>query len=139
MEDSGAIVRASSADGIDVELLASTLRASSADLNVFVEVLAEKLEQALPARVQVERRSTRFLGKQKRVQRIQCQLGDVRYVLQARGGAVDTSRATAVRGVVLKTEPQQLEDWLGALAQDLALEAQASERSRLALQQLLAG
>jgi hypothetical protein len=63
----------------------------------------------------------------------------VRYVLQARGGAVDTSRATAVRGVVLKTEPQQLEDWLGALAQDLALEAQASERSRLALQQLLAG
>jgi hypothetical protein len=138
MEDAGAIVRASDAGGIDVDVLAATLRASSSDLGVFVEVLAEKLEQALPGRVQVERRSTRFLGKEKRVGRIQCQLGDVRYVLAARGGVPETSRATAVRGVVLKTEPLPLSGWLDALARDLAHEAQTSELARVTLQQLLA-
>jgi hypothetical protein len=138
MEDAGAIVRASDDDGIDVDLLAAALRASSSDLSVFVDVLADKLEQALPGRVQVERRATRFLGKQKRVGRIQCELGDVRYVLATRGGAIDTNRATAVRGVVLKTEPLPLADWLGALARDLAAEAQTSEHARVALQELLA-
>jgi hypothetical protein len=139
MEDPGTIARRSDADGIDVELLAATLRSSSSDLAVFVEVLADKLEQALPGRVEVGRRGTRFLGKEKRVERLQCQLGDQRYLLAARGGSVETRRATAVRGVVLKTEELPLEEWLGALAQALAAEAQTSERARLALQGLLSG
>lgn len=137
MDDSSAIARSSDDDGVDVEQLAATLRASSSDLKIFVEVLADKLEQALPGRVQVERRGTRFLGKEKRVERVQCQLGDQRYVLVARDGTVDTQRATAVRGVVLKTDQIPLDEWLDALAGDLAAEAQTSERARLALQQLL--
>ncbi len=142
MDDSSAIARSSddpgsADDGVDVEQLAATLRASSSDLRIFVEVLADKLEQALPGRVQVERRGTRFLGKEKRVERVQCQLGDQRYVLVARDGSVDTQRATAVRGVVLKTDQIPLDEWLDALAGDLATEAQTSERARLALQQLL--
>jgi hypothetical protein len=138
MDDSSAIARSSENDKVDVEQLAATLRASSSDLKIFVEVLADKLEQALPGRVQVERRGTRFLGKEKRVERVQCQLGDRRYVLVARDGSVDTQRATAVRGVVLKTDQIPLDEWLDALAGDLATEAQTSERARLALQQLLA-
>ncbi len=141
MDDSSAIAKrpddGSADDAVDVEQLAATLRASSSDLRVFVEVLADKLEQALPGRVQVERRGTRFLGKEKRVERVQCQLGDQRYVLVARDGLVDTRRATAVRGVVLKTEQIPLDEWLDALAGDLATEAKTSERARLALQQLL--
>ncbi len=142
MDDSSAIARSSADDGsdddgVDVEQLAATLRASSSDLKIFVEVLADKLEQALPGRVQVERRGTRFLGKEKRVERVQCQLGDQRYVLVARDGNVDTQRATAVRGVVLKTDQIPLDEWLDALAGDLATEAQTSERARVALQQLL--
>jgi hypothetical protein len=139
MGDADAIVSTSGAGGIDVDLLAASLRASSADLNVFVEVLADKLERALPGRVRVERRSLRFLGKQKRVERIQCELGDQRYLLAASAGAVETRRATAVRGVVLKTEELRLEDWLDALALDLAEEARTSERAQIALQQLLTG
>ena len=142
MDDSSAIARSSADDGsdddgVDVEQLAATLRASSSDLKIFVEVLADKLEQALPGRVQVERRGTRFLGKEKRVERVQCQLGDQRYVLVARDGNVDTQSATAVRGVVLKTDQIPLDEWLDALAGDLATEAQTSERARVALQQLL--
>jgi hypothetical protein len=40
---------------------------------------------------------------------------------------------------VLKTEVVALDAWLDALARDLAIEAQASEQSRLALEQLLRG
>jgi hypothetical protein len=123
---------------IDVELVAASLRASSSDLTTFVEVLADKLETALPGRVQVERKGTRFLGKAKRVERIQCQLGDARYLLSTRAG-IEARRAKTVRGVVLKTEELSLDEWLGALAQDLADEAQSSEHAQLALQQLLAG
>jgi hypothetical protein len=55
----------------------------------------------------------------------------------ARGGTVETRRAKAVRGVVLKTEELPLEQWIDALARDLALEARTSEQARTALEQLL--
>jgi hypothetical protein len=127
------------ADGeIDVELVAASLRASSGDLKAFVEALADKLEAALPGRVQVERKSTGFLSKQKRVAGLQCQLGDVRYSLSMRDG-LEVRRAKAVRGVVLKNEELSFEVWLDALAHDLADEAQTSEQAQLALQQLLLG
>jgi hypothetical protein len=137
MADSDAIARASAGGEIDVDLLAASLRASSADLNMFVEVLADKLEQALPGRVQVGRRPTRWLGKEKRVERLQCDLGGQRYLLSAHDGVVEARQATAVRGVVLKTEELPLADWLDALARDLATEARTSESAQLALQNLL--
>lgn len=123
---------------LDVDLLAASLRSSSSDLETFVEVLADKLEEALPGRVVVERRG-RFLGKDKRVARLQCDLGGDRYLLAARDGTVETRRAKAVRGVVLKTEDVPLGEWLDALARDLATEAQSSEQARQALEQLLSG
>ncbi|MCW2570674.1 MAG: hypothetical protein JWO88_732 [Frankiales bacterium] len=139
MEDPNSIVKREEEGGISVDLLAASLRASSSDLTTFVEVLADKLEDALPGRVQVTRRPTRFLGKQKRVERLQCQLGDQRYLLVAREGLVEVRRATAVRGVVLKTEELPLEEWLDALARDLAEQARTSEQAQLALERMLAG
>ncbi len=119
------------------EMLAASLRASSGDLETFVEVLAEKLDQALPGRARIERRAARFLSKQTRVERIELELGDWRYVLAARGAAVETRRAKAVRGIVLKTERLPLDAWIASLSRDLASEAQQSEASRLALERLL--
>jgi hypothetical protein len=137
--DRDEIAKAQETDAADVELLAASLRASSSDLSVFVEVLADKLEDALPGRVKVGRRPTRFLGKQKRVERLECELAGQRYLLAARDGVVEARRATAVRGVVLKTEELSLEEWLDALARGLADEARTSESAQLALQRLLAG
>jgi hypothetical protein len=121
------------------ELLAASLRASSSDLNTFVEVLAHKLETALPGRVGVERRAAGLFSRQKRVARIELALGDSRYVAVMQGGALETRCAKAVRGVVLKTEVLTLDAWLEALVRDLATEAEASEQSRLALERLLQG
>ena len=133
------VVRGGGRGEIGVDLLAASLRASSSDLKTFVEVLADKLEDALPGRVQVGRRATRLFGKQKRVERLQCDLGGQRYLLVAREGVVEVRRATAVRGVVLKTEVLPLGAWLDGLAGDLAEEARTSERARLALERMLAG
>lgn len=121
------------------ELLAASVRASSGDLKTFVEVLADKLEQALPGRVTVERRPVRRFSKEKRVARIEVALGDNRFVAVARDGSLETRRAKAVRGVVLKSDVLTLDAWLEALGRDLAVEAEASEQSRLALEQLLGG
>jgi hypothetical protein len=139
VEDQNSVAKRGESGEVSVELLAASLRASSSDLRTFVEVLADKLEDALPGRVRVERKPTRFLGKQKRVERLQCELGGQRYLLASRDGAVEARRATAVRGVVLKTEELPLEEWLDALAGDLATEAQTSEQAQLALQRMLAG
>jgi hypothetical protein len=125
--------------GADVDLLAASLRASSSDLETFVEVLAEKLELALPGRVRVGRQGSRLRGRQRRVARIQCDFGEQRYLLATRDGLVEARRATAVRGVVLKTDIVPLEKWLDGLARDLAIEARTSERAQRALQELLTG
>lgn len=121
------------------ELLAASLRASGGDLRAFVEVLADKLELALPGRVRVERRAVRLFSKEKRVARIELALGDNRYIAVAEGGGFETRCAKAVRGVVLKSEVLPLQAWLESLGRELAVEAEASEQSRRALEQLLQG
>lgn len=133
------------ADSIDVrdgggfELLAASLRSSSGDLATFVEVLAEKLERALPGRVVVERRAVRRFSKERRVGRIEVALGDSRYLCVAHEGVLETRCARVVRGVVLKTEELPLASWLEGVGRELAVEAEASEQSRVALEQLLRG
>jgi hypothetical protein len=126
-------------EGRDFELLAASLRASSGDLGTFVEVLADKLDRALPGRVKITRHAARLLSKQKRVTAIELDLGETRYLLVARDGAVETRCATAVRGIVLKSEAVSLDAWIGALLRELASEARTSEQSRLALEQLVKG
>jgi hypothetical protein len=125
--------------GGDFDLFAASLRASSGDLETFVEVLAHKLERALPGRVVVERRAVRRFAKEKRVARIELSLGDNRYIAVAQAGSLETRCAKAVRGVVLKSEVLPLDAWLQALGAELAVEAEANEQSRLALEQLLGG
>jgi hypothetical protein len=139
MADSIEVRDGASGDDGGFELFSASLRASSGDLKTFVEVLAFKLEQALPGRVTVERRAVKRFSKEKRVARIEVALGDNRYAAVVHDGSLETRCAKAVRGVVLKTELLPLDAWLGALGRDLAVEAEASEQSRLALEQLLGG
>jgi hypothetical protein len=121
----------------DFELLAASLRADTRDLAVFLEALASKLEGALPQRTRVSRRSLGLLTRRKKVGRIEVELGEERYVLVDDGGALEARRAKVVRGVVLKSEPLGLEDWVESLAQAIAVEARVSEHGRVALERLL--
>jgi hypothetical protein len=119
----------------DFELVAASLRADTGDLGSGIEVLARKLEAALPGRVRVERGG--FLGRG-RAERIECDLGECRYTLAVRHGRPDARRATVVRGVTLKSDELGLDAWIDALARDLAAEAGRSGDARAALARLLA-
>ncbi|MGI8902161.1 MAG: hypothetical protein ACR2IP_00505 [Solirubrobacteraceae bacterium] len=121
---------------LDLDLLAASLRADSADLDAFVEGLAVKLEDALPGRVEVERRRSGLLGT-KVVRRIALEAGDRRLELRVRERAIETRCSRCSGGIVLKTETLDTDAWLTALGQSLAQEAKRSESTRQALERLL--
>ena len=118
----------------DFDLLAASLRADATDLRAFVEALASKLQASFPDRTRIERGG--FLGG-KRVRRIECELGDDRYVVEEDGGRVATRRSKVVRGIALKNEELPLAEWIDALSRELVGEAERSERGREALERLL--
>jgi hypothetical protein len=122
----------------DFDLTAASLRADATDTRALAEALAVRLESALPAQTRVDRRSKRFLSREKYVVRIAVDLGEARYALEMddRGGA-QAVRSQEVRGIVLKNEPLGVDAWLEALARDLSALAQQSEQGRLALERLL--
>jgi hypothetical protein len=122
-------------DSFDLD--ASALRADGADLSVFVEVLARKLEAALPAETEVRRRSKGLLSREKVVEAIEVSLGDHRYVLVRSRRGVTAERAQEVRGVVIKRQPLELDAWVDALTDQLRELAAGSASARAALERLV--
>lgn len=122
--------------GIDLDMLAASLRADSSDLGAFVESLATKLEEAVPARVRVERRRSGMFGP-KAVRSFALDLGDRRLELRTDDGGVQTRCARLSGGIVLKNEVLETDAWLAALSEALAAEAARSEATRQALERLL--
>jgi hypothetical protein len=124
--------------GLDIDLLAASLRADTSDLGTFVEALAAKLEEAVPGAVRVQRRREGMFGP-KRVNQIAVEAGDQRLELKAQGSRVETRCARLSGGIVLKSEAIETDAWLAALSQALADEARSSQTTRQALERLLNG
>ncbi len=124
-------------DDLSFDLDAAGLRADSSDMKAYVEALAHKLELALPAQTTVDRRAKRFMSRDKVVESIRVDLGDMRYQLQADGHRVQCTRAKAVRDVTIKTEPLGADEWVRALAADLQIRAAQSAEARAALERLV--
>jgi hypothetical protein len=122
----------------DFDLVAASLRADAADSRGLAEALALRLETALPTQTRVQRRARKLLSRDKVVRAIEVDAGENRYSLAVddRGG-IDTHRSAAVRGIVLKNDPLPLEEWIDALARDIAEQARASAQGREALERLL--
>jgi hypothetical protein len=120
------------------DLAAAGLRADGTDLRISVEVLASKLEQALPGQARVERHGGGLLGRgEKRVRRVRVQLGSNRYLLSVDGDRVEGFRECEVGGISIKREPLDPQAWVAALSEDLRAEAQRSAQARESLQRLL--
>jgi hypothetical protein len=122
--------------GVDLDLLAASLRAESSDLSAFVATLAAKLEEAVPGRVRVERRRNGMFGS-KTVRGLSIDLGDRRLELQAEGGRVEARCSRLSGGIVLRKENVDTDVWLAMLSEGLAAEASRSEATRQALERLL--
>jgi hypothetical protein len=120
------------------DLAAAGLRGDGADLNMSIEVLAAKLEQALPGRARVQRSGGGLLGRgAKRVRQVLVELGPNRYELAVAGERVEGFRQKEVGGIAIKREPLDPSAWIAALTEDLRAEAQRSEQARSALERLL--
>jgi hypothetical protein len=120
------------------DLAAAGLRADGTDLRISVEVLASKLEQALPGQARVERHGGGLLGRgEKHVRRVQVQLGANRYQLSVDGDRIEGFREREVGGIAIKREPLDPQAWVAALSEDLRAEAQRSAQARESLQRLL--
>jgi hypothetical protein len=114
-----------------------TLVSPPIDVDTSYRVLAVKREDALPGRAAVERRGVRLLSKQKRVERIDVELGDATYQLISDGRKVTGMRGQAVRGVTIKREELGLDAWVERLTRELDELAQSSTEARAALDRLL--
>jgi hypothetical protein len=124
-------------DGLTFDLLAGALRADAQDNATFLEVLAAKLEDALPGRVQVHRAGG-LLRKTHPVTAMDVELGEDRFHVSAPApGQLETRHSRAVRGIVLKSDALGLSEWIDALSQALVAEAARSEADRTALERLL--
>jgi hypothetical protein len=120
------------------DLVAAGLRADGADLSVSVEVLASKLEQALPGVARVERSGGGLLGRrEKRVRQVRVELGSNLYQLAVDGSRVEGFREKQVGGIAIKRESLSPSEWIAALSADLRSEAERSSQAREALERLL--
>ena len=124
-------------DELGFDLAAAGFRADGADVAVGIEVLARKLELALPHATEVTRRAKRFLSKEKVVEAIDVTLGECRYALRVDGRRIEAARAQEVRGVVIKREPLELDAWVQALTTELGEAARTSAEARAALGRLV--
>ena len=124
------------ASSTDLDLVAAALRADLSDIAAFVEGLATRLELTLPGIAQVKRTKAGFRGP-KLVSEIVVQTGDDRLELHRNGSQISTTRCRISGGIVIKNETLDVDTWLSALSAAVAAQAQRSERTRLALQQLV--
>ncbi|HEY5429770.1 MAG TPA: hypothetical protein VIK04_11680 [Solirubrobacteraceae bacterium] len=124
--------------GLDIDLLAASLRADTSDLGAFVEAMATKLEEAVPGAVTVDRRRDGMFGA-KRVRRIALDAGGQRLELRTDGTAIETTCSRLSGGIVLKREELDTDAWLRALGEALAIQARSSQTTRQALERLLNG
>ena len=122
---------------LQMELLASSLRADITDLKAFLEALAVKLQGSLPNQTTVTRQSSLF-SREHPVKDITVTLGDYQYRIgRERQGPIVTLRAKVVRGIVLKTDQVPLDQWIDELAGALAEVAASSAQARSALERFL--
>jgi hypothetical protein len=125
--------------GQDIDLLLASLRADATDAHAFMQALAARLDGALPEQINIERQGGLF-AREKKVKRIELELGDHRYSIVEEGhGRLRAQRVRIVRGVALKTEDLPVESWLADVANDLKQLADTSSRAREALERLLLG
>jgi len=118
--------------GDDIDLIMAALRADTADLSVFLDVMAMKLADALPEHTEVERSG----WPRRQVRSVTVDLDDRRYRLR-RAHGIQAEVAHVVHGVTLSTQRLDVDEWLRALATSIAGFADAQARGRDALERLL--
>ena len=118
----------------DFDLLAASLRSDARDLRTFLEVLASKLQGALPGRVTVSRDGGLF-ARDHPVRRVEVTLATRHYSIGYEGAEVVAKVASP--GSAEQIVP--LDRAIESLSRDVAAEARASSRAREVMDALVSG
>jgi hypothetical protein len=124
-------------DRLTFDLLAASIRADAADLGLFLDVLAGRLEGALPADLVEVRRERGPFRRRHPVRSLAVTLGGRRYELHRQGHRLRASVALRAHGITLRTDEAPIDEWIDLLSRDLAGHAQASADARDALSRLI--
>lgn len=127
----------------DLDLVTAALRADSADVTIYAQVLTESLGESLPPGcVTIERDrsvSDRMHGRPGKVTKITVRLGEQVMTLAVRAGQPNAEILREVRGVVLSRQPVPVSDWAAELARALVGYAEQNARTAEALRRLVTG
>ncbi len=123
---------------VDLDLLAAALRADTADIDLFFEVLGGKLLEILGDRVEIERIGSRF-KKDRPIGRIAVDFDPVgpRLEVTREKRGLSCHVRKMVRGIVISDTEVDVATWTATLVASLGDEATHSASTRLALQSLL--
>jgi len=126
-------------EALAVDVLAAALRMDHQESGDLLEFLAKKLEQSLPQNTTVTRGGW-LLAKDHPVQEIIVRFEDYHYqIVREKRGSLTAKVMKLVRGVVLKTTIVPVDQWTEEVAQHLALLAEQSGQTRMALNRFVLG
>jgi hypothetical protein len=130
-------------DALSFDLVAAALRADSADVSVYAQVLTNSLGEALPSGVvTVDRErsmSDRMRGRPGAVSKITVRLGEQVLTLGSQHGRPVAEICKEVRGVVLSRRPAPIDEWVAELARALVSYADQNAQAAEILRRLVAG
>jgi hypothetical protein len=105
----------------EFDLNAAWLRRANGDMKAFMQALAVRLEDALPGRVEVERKRDGFFSRESHAVRISVAFDSSLYTLVLEHGHLHARRAKIVHGVTLSSGDVTVPDWFSALNREVGV------------------
>ncbi|MEZ0111253.1 hypothetical protein ABH920_005268 [Catenulispora sp. EB89] len=128
---------------VSAELIAASLRADTADLEIYARVLSTNLIDTLPpGAVKLERKrslSDRAAGREGRVESVDVTLGEQRMTLRLGKHGPVGEVCKEVRGIVLSRQQVAMDVWIETLSTAIAETARSNARAREVLQRFVLG
>jgi hypothetical protein len=127
------------ADGgtLDLDLLASSLRADDGDVRVLLRALVTRLADAMGDRLEVERMGRFRKGDE--IRRVSIHLGDDQLDAVVDRGSLECTISRSSGGIRIRSTKVTLEEWLRRLLGALRDEAATTQATRVALESLVIG
>lgn len=123
--------------GLEADILAATLQSGLEESQDLLEFLARKFEGPL-SHLMTIRRKGGLLSKGRAIEEITFRFEDRHFQISRDArGFVAAKVLKEVRGIVLKTNPVEVDAWLRELAMELARQAERSAALRAALSRFI--
>jgi hypothetical protein len=123
---------------LDLDLLASSLRADDGDVRVLLRALVTRLSGALGDRLTVER-AGRFRKGSDEIRRVSIRLGDDSFDATVERGSLECIVSRSSGGIRIRSSRVGIDEWLRRLLGALRDEAATTEATRLALESIVIG